>query len=138
MAAPHPDPTTFKHVSSVWKGQASGLREGLSFRCVWEEQFMSPNHVSGAWASSLAQPTTGPEVRPGDSGCKVPGVRARQGHVLALTAGTSHGALLPAICSPASPPRMPGPPSWGWLGIFETAFVDKRLLAKKIIRNSVL
>ena len=73
----------------------------------------------------------GPEVRPGDARCKVPGVRARQGHVLAPTAGTSHGASLPALCSPASPPRMPGTLSWGWLGIFETVFGDKRLLAKK-------
>lgn len=42
MAAPYPGPTTFKRVSSVWEGQAGGLREGLSFRCVWEEQFMVP------------------------------------------------------------------------------------------------
>lgn len=91
----------------------------------------SPNHVSGAWASSSAQPTMGPEVRPGDARCKVLGVRARQGHVLAPTAGTSHGASLPALCSPASPRRMPGTLSWGWLGIFETVFGDKCLLAKK-------
>ena len=97
MAAPHPDPTTFKHVSSVRKGQASGLREGLSFRCVWEEQFMSPNHVSGAWASSLAQPTTGPEVRPGDAGCKVPGVRARQGHSRDFPCGFTSCYLQPSF-----------------------------------------
>ena len=65
------------------------------------------------------------------SGQGMQGARCQVSEPGKATAGTSHAALLPAICSPASPPRMPGPLSWGWLGIFETAFVDKRLLAKK-------
>lgn len=47
VKAPHPDPTTSKCISSVLEGQASSLREGLSFKCVWEEQFMVPQPCLG-------------------------------------------------------------------------------------------
>lgn len=137
LAAPHLDPTTSKCISSVLEGQASSLREGLSFKCVWEEQFMVPQPCLGPGLAPRLSPRWGLKSDQGMHGarCRVsePGWATSWPRPQGLPMGPHF------LLSAAQPHHLECQGPWAGAGWeFLKQFLEINACWLKKIRNSIL